>query len=277
MSEPAAVPCPTCGTPIDRRFCGACGEQRVTAHDYSIVHFAEHILESLTHFDFKSLRALKTLMVRPGQLTRDYLDGRRRGYIGPIQLFVIVNVAFALAGPSTFRTPLAVQEHDRPFPALKQSLVADAMATRNVEHDEFRRSFDDAAGLQAKTWVFAMIPLIAVVTATLYGFRRLFYEQLIFATHFLTFMLVWMLGTGIVFIGGSELTGMFTTGEARDSVMSLITLIGLIGYLVPAFRRVFGDGWGAAAARALGVGALFLPVLLAYRFLLFFVTLWTMH
>ena len=128
MSGPPPARCPSCGAAIDGRFCAACGEKRVTAHDYSITHFAEHVLESLTHFDFKSLRAVRTLVTRPGRLTRDYLDGRRRGYIGPIQLFVIVNVVFALVGPNSFRTPLSVQEHDRPFPALKQSLVARAIA-----------------------------------------------------------------------------------------------------------------------------------------------------
>src|SRR5262245_30635748 len=133
MLQPASPPCPTCGAIVDGRFCGNCGEKRITTDDYSITHFAEHILESLTHFDFKSLRALKTLVTQPGRLTRDYLDGRRRSYIGPIQLFVIVNIVFALIGPNTFRTPLAVQEHDPPFAAFKQSLVASAVAQRNIE------------------------------------------------------------------------------------------------------------------------------------------------
>ena len=30
----------------DGRYCRACGEQRVSAHDYSILHFAEHAVES---------------------------------------------------------------------------------------------------------------------------------------------------------------------------------------------------------------------------------------
>ena len=79
-----------------------------------------------------------------------------------------------------------MQEHDRPFPALKQSLVAGAIAERNVDARGVpSASFDDAAGLQAKTWVFAMIPMLALVTAALYGFRRYFFEHLIFATHLL--------------------------------------------------------------------------------------------
>ena len=121
MAEPAAAGCPTCGAAVNGRFCAACGEQRVTERDYSVAHYIGHVFESLTSFDIRSLRALWTLMARPGRLTRDYLDGRRRIYLGPVQLFVLVNVVFALAGANTFRTPLAVQEHDPPFPAFKRS------------------------------------------------------------------------------------------------------------------------------------------------------------
>src|SRR6185503_7625785 len=277
MSGPPTAPCPTCGAPIHGGFCGACGEKRVTAHDYSITHFAEHVLESLTHFDFKSLRAFKTLMAQPGRLTRDYLDGRRRHYIGPIQLFVIVNVVFALIGPTTFRTPLSVQEHDAPFVETKRAFVASAVSERRVEKEEFRRAFDEAAGLQAKTWVFAMIPLLALATATIYGFRRFFFEHLIFNTHFLAFTLSWMLVAGLLLSLGLRAAGIHLGGQEWDNPVSLIILAGLAIYLFAALRRAFGDRAPAAAARAVAVTLLFFPIVLVYRFLLFFVTLQTMH
>jgi hypothetical protein len=277
MSELPAMPCPSCGKPVTGRFCGQCGEQRVTAHDHSIRHFAEHVFESLTHFDFKSLRAFKTLVVRPGLLTREYLDGRRRRYVGPIQLFVIANVLFALAGPNSFRTPLSVQEHDRPFPAFKQALVAQAIADRDLDREEFSRAFDEAAGLQAKTWVFAMIPALALVTAALYGFRRYYFEHLIFATHFYTFLLLWMLVATRLLAGGLALAGSRLTNPEFDTAVSSIIVVGLAGYLFGAFRAAFADKIAAAVARAAVVAAFIFPIVVAYRFLLFFVTLRMMH
>jgi hypothetical protein len=65
--------------------------------------------------------------------------------------------------------------------------------------------------------------------------------------------------------------------QSFDNVVSLIILIGMIVYLFLALRRTYGDGWFVASARALALGAAFLPVLRAYRLLLFFVTLKTMH
>src|SRR5215475_7917977 len=106
MTEVVSGTCPTCGAPQPAAFCSTCGEKRITAHDYSIAHFAEHLVEILTHFDIRSLRAVKILAFQPGELTRAYLDGRRKPFIGPIQLFVILNVVFALLSAQTFRVDL---------------------------------------------------------------------------------------------------------------------------------------------------------------------------
>jgi hypothetical protein len=277
MSEPAAAPCPTCGAAIDGRFCAACGEQRVAARDYSVSRFVAHVFESLTNFDFKSLRAVKTLVTQPGRLTRDYLDGRRRSYIGPVQLFVIVNVVFAVWAPTTLRTPLSVQMTNGPFVELKRSLVASAMTGRALDREDFRRSFDDSAGLQAKTWVFAMIPLLAVVTAAVYGFRRYFFEHLIFATHVLAFTLAWLLVINKGLTAGLLLSGQRLSVPDLDTLSSSFTLAGLAVYFFAALRRAFGDRTITAAARALALTALFFPIVFVYRFLLFFVTLETMH
>ena len=67
------------------------------------------------------------LALQPGELTRAYLDGRRTPHIGPIQLFVILNVVFALLGGQTFRVALSSQ-NSRPFADAKRALVARTQA-----------------------------------------------------------------------------------------------------------------------------------------------------
>lgn len=271
------APCLSCGAAVSGRFCKGCGEKRISPHDYSVTHFAESAFETFTHFDFKSLRALKVLILEPGRLTREYLDGRRKPYVGPIQLFVILNVAFALAGPNSFRTPLQVQEHDQPFPRMKQVMVADTMAERGVGRTEFETSFNDTAGVQGKTWLFAMIPLLAVCLAAIYGFRRYVFEHLIFATHFYAFLLAWMLAAWFGLALSLDVAGTRLSAQEVDNVASLIILAGAAIYLFLALRRSYGDRTVAAAVRSVALTALILPILLAYRFLLFFVTLASMH
>jgi len=267
--------CPSCGAPQPARFCERCGEKRITTHDYSIVHFGEHLLETLTHFDIRSLRALKILALRPGELTRAYLAGQRKPYVGPIQLFVILNIVFAFLGANTFRTPLAVQRQSW-MPELKQRMVENAKTQKAMDDEEFEREFDRTAGVQAKTWVISMIPAYAICLALLYGFRRYFFEHLVFSTHFVAFVLVWILVAGISLNLGLRAAGV--TGNAqRDQLISLVLLLGMAVYLFLALKRVYGDGTIQAAARSLALVVVFLPVLRAYRLLLFFVTLKTMH
>src|ERR1051325_6456347 len=148
------------------KYCASCGEKRVSSHDYSIAHFAEHILETLTHFDIRSLRAVWLLVAKPGLLTREYLNGRRKTYVGPIQLFVILNFVFAFTGANTFRTPLNVQQQSW-FPGLKTRLVAEAKLQKNIDDADFEREFDRTATTQAKTWIFMMIPAWALGSAGL--------------------------------------------------------------------------------------------------------------
>jgi Protein of unknown function (DUF3667) len=275
MSQVVDAICPSCGAPQPRTFCEHCGEKRITAHDYSILHFGEHLLETFTHFDFRSLRAIKVLFTHPGELTRAYLAGKRKAFVGPIQLFVIINVVFALVGGNVFKTPLRTQEHDWPFRHVKGAMVADAMAHRTLTHDEFAREFDRNAGTQSKTWIFSMIPAFALCLATVYGFRRYYFEHLVFATHFYAFQMLFILAASVVLIVGFLLARVNPNGH--DIPLSLFALAGLIVYLYLALRRVYGDGRTTAAVRALALGACVYPMLLAYRFLLFFVTLETMH
>ena len=275
MTEVSTAVCVSCGAPQAETFCERCGEKRITTHDYSITHFAENALETFTHFDIKSLRALKVLVLKPGELTRAYLDGRRRPYVGPIQLFVILNIVFAFFGANTFRTPLSVQR-DSWLPQMKQRMVETARTERGMSDEQFEHEFDRTAGLQAKTWVFSMIPAYAIALTLLYGFRRYFFEHLVFATHFMAFVLIWILTAGILLNIALRTLGT-TTAAQRDQLISLVLLVGMLVYLAIALKRVYGDRLPAAIARSLAMVVLFLPILRAYRFLLFFITLKTMH
>jgi hypothetical protein len=120
-----------------------------------------------------------------------------------------------------------------------------------------------------------MIPLFALASAAIYGFRRFFFEHLIFNTHFLAFTLAWILVAGLLLSWGLRSTGVHMGGQEWDNTVSLIILAGLAIYLFAALRRAFGDR--APAARAVALTVLFFPIVLVYRFLLFFVTLQTMH
>jgi hypothetical protein len=78
--------CANCGATLTGNFCHACGQ---SAHVHrSVGHIFEEFLHGIWHFDSKAWATLPRLVFRPGRLTRDYVYGKRAGYIAPLALFL---------------------------------------------------------------------------------------------------------------------------------------------------------------------------------------------
>jgi len=71
-----------------------------------------------------------------------------------------------------------------------------------------------------------MVPAYAICLAVLYGFRRYFFEHLVFATHFVAFVLIWILAAGIPLNIVFRAVGLAANAQ-RDQIISLVLLLGL--------------------------------------------------
>ncbi len=80
--------CLNCGTPLAGPHCHQCGQR---GHQHrTLAAFFHDLLHGVLHFEGKIWRTLPLLLWRPGQLTREYIDGRRATYVSPIALFLFV-------------------------------------------------------------------------------------------------------------------------------------------------------------------------------------------
>lgn len=78
--------CLNCATPLVGSHCHACGQ---AAHVHKTLGaFFHDLLHGVFHFEGKIWRTLPMLALRPGTLTREYIDGRRASYVSPIALFL---------------------------------------------------------------------------------------------------------------------------------------------------------------------------------------------
>jgi len=84
--------CPSCSATGTDRFCGSCGEKKMGRHDLSIGHLLGHAAETLFHWDSKIFRTFRALLIRPGLLSEAYVNGQRRTYVRPFQVFFVSNV-----------------------------------------------------------------------------------------------------------------------------------------------------------------------------------------
>ncbi len=85
--------CTNCGAAATGAYCARCG-QRVAPHIHSVWGFIREATESLTHADSRLWRTLSTLLVKPGRLTREFLDGRRASYLPPFRLYLVLSLLF---------------------------------------------------------------------------------------------------------------------------------------------------------------------------------------
>ena len=95
MTDPVHI-CPNCGAFASDAYCSECGQ---SARD-RLPTFAQFMREATGRylaFDGKLWKTLVPLLFRPGFLTRAYLAGKRKRYIGPARLFLISSlVLFAV-------------------------------------------------------------------------------------------------------------------------------------------------------------------------------------
>jgi hypothetical protein len=102
--------CKNCGATLAGRYCSACGQ----AADVRIPSFGSLVGDAFADvfsFDSRVWRSL-AMLVRPGRLTRRFLEGQRASYTPPFRLYVVTSLVFfalfSLAGGQQDAAPVAV-------------------------------------------------------------------------------------------------------------------------------------------------------------------------
>lgn len=78
--------CSDCGAPVEGNFCAHCGQP--THVHRTLLHLVEEVLHGVVHFDGRIWRTLPLLMLNPGRLTREWIEGRRTRYVSPLAIFL---------------------------------------------------------------------------------------------------------------------------------------------------------------------------------------------
>lgn len=87
--------CLNCGARLKGQYCGVCG-QRARNRLISLWELISDAFGDLLEIDSRVWRTLIPLLVRPGHLTRDYLEGRRVSYMPPFRTYLVLSVIFFL-------------------------------------------------------------------------------------------------------------------------------------------------------------------------------------
>jgi hypothetical protein len=215
---PIGAPCPNCGTALAGAWCYACGQKGEEFHR-SIWHLVAEAFEGLTHFDGRFWVTVPRLILKPGELTRDYLDGHRAPQIPPFRLFLIVLLAVFFTGSLNFQANHVRAVQVAPVTDFlgknagqteNWQKVGEALRTTPngrwlMEHGEHALKNPEAFGSAMEHWshqfAILMLPIGALLLTVLFAFKRGVYvfDHLIFSMHSLSFQGLLLSG---IFLGG---------------------------------------------------------------------------
>ena len=161
--------------------------------DHTLRRYLVESFEVVTNADSRLVRTFRALLARPGELTAAYFSPQRDEYLRPQQVLLFCSIFYFFAQPllglQLVATPLSVHLKLMPYRHWAAALVAEKAGAGGLE--AYRPVFDAAAGAHARTLAFLLVPLFAlVVTLLFWRPRRFFVRHLVFATHFVAYLLL---------------------------------------------------------------------------------------
>ncbi|MEO1086210.1 MAG: DUF3667 domain-containing protein, partial [Acidobacteriota bacterium] len=89
--EPAGAPCLNCERELIGPYCHHCGQKEQDL-DIRFSALASDWLGGVAGFDARIWSTLRVLFRRPGQLTLEFLEGRRARYVSPLRLYLVASL-----------------------------------------------------------------------------------------------------------------------------------------------------------------------------------------
>jgi Protein of unknown function (DUF3667) len=272
--------CPTCRTTLATQFCPQCGERPIQPTDFSLKVLIGKLAHALTSVDSRLLRTLNRLLRQPGALTVAYVHGPRKPYVAPFQLFLFANVVFfavqSLSSTNIFGATLDSNLHSQDWSNIAQSLVGQRLEARHLSFESFAPLFDRGAALHAKSLIILMAVAFSLALPLVFlGGKQTFMTHVAFSLHLYTFLLFVFSVSLLVAVFDVLLGGKGLQSARMDNALSLINFTACAVYLFYSIRPVYGSGWPTRAIKAVALTALVSALVLAYRFTIFLVTLYT--
>lgn len=272
-SEPAA--CLNCGQSLLGQYCGKCG-QRARSRLISLWELVSDAFGDLFEIDSRLWQTLVPLVIRPGSLTHDYLQGRRARYMPPFRMYLVMSLIFFVVAFFDPREELGLlfepdggqAETSGGAEGLRLNLgdesgedsdcnidMADAedmpgwlsrrLTPKRLQQVCERARLDDGRALLSNlvdnipTALIVLLPLMAFVLKALYPLSRRYYvEHLLFLVHFHAFLFL-ILTLEIVY---ARFGALVSAPEAAVVLPIVATSFYVPVYLFVAMRRVYGQG-----------------------------------
>jgi hypothetical protein len=276
--ESTLTVCKNCGREFSGNYCNNCGEKIYRDHDKKISHVLDEAFHFITHLDGKFLKTFKLYFSKPGLVSKEYCEGRRKKYFKPVSLFLI-GVVIYLLFPMLQGLNISFTNHlnNNGFLGIHytKQLAAQKMKSRNMPEAELRNKFDHTSPKVAKVLMLALLPLTAGVLALIFlGRRRYFFDHFILATELNTiFLFLFFLILPVLFVSIGAVFRITVDYGDGSLVFNIVQGVLFLAILFAAFKRFYGISWSRSLLGIVLFVIGYVLVLLIYRQLVFLVVM----
>jgi hypothetical protein len=274
--------CKSCGNRFQGYYCNVCGEKVLTPSDRTFKSFLNNFAPLLSWKNNKFLNSIKTVILQPGSLSREFVEGRRVRFVRPLQLFFVLNLVYFLFPIlQLFNTSLHTQMHLLSHSQLVRQLVRDRLHTEGYSYEGFELMYNATSERQAKLLIIVFVVLACLPMNIIYRKRnRFFADHFTLAVELAVFNLAMnAILLTVLLVSINKLMRLTHSGWENyldDLTLTIIFVLTNLYFLFYAGRTFYDQrGFVLIVKVLLGLVGLFVALEL-YRLLLFLVTFWAL-
>jgi hypothetical protein len=241
--------CKNCEANFEGKFCSNCG-QTADVHRITLRHFFHELFHAVTHADKGFLLLARTLLIRPGHVAREYLEGKRKKYFNPLTFLVLTAAisAFAIYQTGYFKAMAtgrgpgqsgqSAELRERPSESMIAFFKTLNEATRiSIEHQKLLD-------------LLLIFPLMSFFTWLLFGRKKANFAENLVLNAFT--MGEYNIITVVVFVPAFLLAP--DTAQMNNNILHVVILI----YMIVAYHQFFKNHWALTILKSLAVMILYI-------------------
>ena len=292
--------CPNCGFRYGMaadlsNYCPECGQENYDLNA-PFRHLLKEAAETVLHFDTKTIRTLRMLVLKPGFLTAEFIRGKRANYVKPMRFYIFISFLFFFLLSLFSHRPVDTAAETElqkkkssgfsitfygikssKLHGIQESQIDSVLQSRHITVGPLNRyiikqlirigSGDEKEFLHLMTknvsyMMFILMPFIGLLVYFLYRRQQPYYiGALIFSIHYHT--LAFLLLMFLLLLG--KIPGL--------SLIILMSPLALAVYLYISLRSVYRQSWLSTMLKTMLIGVLHFIALIILFLLTVFISM----
>ncbi len=274
MDQHSTNKCLNCEAELKGEFCHQCGQKRIDPKEHRFIFFVRQFFGSVFYLENNFFKNLWVLAFKPGRLAADYIEGKRKRWMPPISVFLLINLVYFIFTPlSDLNLSLTDQLNQDHHRKMARSMVDKKLKEESISFDEYSKIYKDRTSKLSSSLVIVNVPAMAFLLSLIYFRKKMYFaDHFIYSLYFFSFILLLILVLpGLLWV----LVKIF--GLSVQYLPPIGAVLGVIFllYIFLSLKTVYKDKiWLTGIFTILSV-VLFVVTQFAYRTFLFVVTIYS--